>query len=163
MLANPGRVCPAYDPKEGYELAGFIRFQGFNDMVDSNFYLKQLKGAAGNRFALYSEYMSALIRDVRKDLGAPKLPFVIGVMGVGGKDPRSDDNLAFREAMAAPNSWHGNSTPPTRFISKLVRQSSNPMLSKGRSGVTVTFGSFPPAALTRTVGAPRLCVTAAWA
>jgi hypothetical protein len=104
VLANPGRVCPAYDPKEGYELAGFIWFQGFNDMVDSNFYLKQPKGAAGNRFALYSEYMSALIRDVRKDLGAPKLPFVIGVMGVGGKDPRSDDNLAFREAMAAPAS-----------------------------------------------------------
>ncbi|MGA0134761.1 MAG: hypothetical protein ACO3ND_10455, partial [Opitutales bacterium] len=39
---------------------------------------------------------------VRKDLGAPKLPFVIGVMGVGGKDPGSEDNLAFREAMAAP-------------------------------------------------------------
>ena len=104
VLANPARVCPAYDPKEGYELAGFIWFQGFNDMVDSNFYPKQPKGAAGNRFALYSEYMSAFIRDVRKDLGAPKLPFVIGVMGVGGKDPRSDDNLAFREAMAAPAS-----------------------------------------------------------
>ena len=104
VLANPGRVCPAYDSKEGYELAGFIWFQGFNDMVDTNFYPKQPKGAAGNRFALYSEYMSAFIRDVRKDLGAPKLPFVIGVMGVGGKDPRSDDNLAFRDAMAAPAS-----------------------------------------------------------
>jgi hypothetical protein len=73
-------------------------------MVDSNFYPKQPKGAPGNRFALYSEYMGAFIRDVRKDLGAPKLPFVIGVMGVGGKDPGSDDNLAFREAMAAPAS-----------------------------------------------------------
>jgi hypothetical protein len=29
------------------------------------------------------------------------MPFVIGVMGVGGKEP-GDDNLAFREAMAAP-------------------------------------------------------------
>jgi hypothetical protein len=104
VLANPGRVCPAYDPKEGYELAGFIWLQGFNDMVDSNFYPKQPKGAPGNRFALYSEYMGAFIRDVRKDLGAPRLPFVIGVMGVGGKDPGSDDNLAFREAMAAPAS-----------------------------------------------------------
>jgi hypothetical protein len=104
VLANPGRVCPAYDPKEGHQLAGFIWFQGFNDMVDGNFYPKQPKGAPGNRFALYSEYMGAFIRDVRKDLGAPKLPFVIGVMGVGGKDPGSDDNLAFREAMAAPAS-----------------------------------------------------------
>jgi hypothetical protein len=57
---------------------------------------------AGNRFALYSDYLTAFIRDVRQDLGAPKLPFVIGVLGVGGKDPGSEDNLAFREAMAAP-------------------------------------------------------------
>ena len=102
VLANPGRVCPAYDPKEGYELAGFVWFQGFNDMVDGNFYPKQPKGQAGKRFTAYSDLLAALIRDVRKDLGAPKLPFVIGVMGVGGKDPGSEDNLAFREAMAAP-------------------------------------------------------------
>jgi hypothetical protein len=91
VLANPGRVCPAYDPKEGYEIAGFIWLQGFNDMVDGNFYPKQPKGAPGNRF----------IRDVRREFGAPKMPFVIGVMGVGGKEP-GDDNLTFREAMAAP-------------------------------------------------------------
>ena len=102
VLANPGRVCPAYDPKEGYELAGFIWLQGFNDMVDGNFYPRQPKGAAGKRFTPYSDTLAAFIRDVRKDLGAPKLPFVIGVMGVGGKDPGSEDNLAFREAMAAP-------------------------------------------------------------
>ena len=102
VLANPGRVCPAYDPKEGYELAGFIWLQGFNDMVDGNLYPRRPKGEAGQRFAPYSDYLSAFIRDVRKDLGAPKLPFVIGVMGVGGKDPGSEDNLAFREAMAAP-------------------------------------------------------------
>jgi hypothetical protein len=102
VLANPGRVCPAYDPKEGYELAGFIWLQGFNDMVDGNLYPRRPKGEAGQRYAPYSNYLSAFIRDVRKDLGAPKLPFVIGVMGVGGKDPGSEDNLAFREAMAAP-------------------------------------------------------------
>ena len=104
VLANPGRVCPAYDPKEGYELAGFIWLQGFNDMVDGNLYPRRPKGEAGQRYAPYSNYLSAFIRDVRKDLGAPKLPFVIGVMGVGGKDPGSEDNLAFREAMAAPAS-----------------------------------------------------------
>ena len=101
VLADPARVCPAYDPKEGYEIAGFIWFQGFNDMVDGNFYPKQPKGAPTNRYAKYSECMAAFIRDVRREFGAPKMPFVIGVMGVGGKDP-GDDNLAFREAMAAP-------------------------------------------------------------
>jgi len=112
VLANPGRVCPAYDPKQGYEIAGFIWLQGFNDMVDSNFYPRQPKGATTNRYAKYSECMAAFIRDVRKDLGVPKLPFVIGVMGVGGKEP-GEDNLAFREAMAAPASlpeFKGNVT-----------------------------------------------------
>jgi len=103
VLANPGRVCPAYDPKQGYEIAGFIWLQGFNDMVDTNFYPRLPKGATTNRYAKYSDYMAAFIRDVRKDLGVPKMPFVIGVMGVGGKDP-GEDNLAFREAMAAPAS-----------------------------------------------------------
>ena len=112
VLANPGRVCPAYDPKQGYEIAGFIWLQGFNDMVDTNFYPRIPKGATTNRYAKYSDYMAAFIRDVRKDLGVPKMPFVIGVMGVGGKDP-GEDNLAFREAMAAPASlpeFKGNVT-----------------------------------------------------
>ena len=113
VLANPGRVCPAYDPKEGYELAGFVWLQGFNDMVDGNFYPRQPKGQAGKRFTAYSDLLASFIRDVRKDLGAPRLPFVIGVMGVGGKDPGSEDNLAFREAMAAPaalSEFQGNVT-----------------------------------------------------
>ena len=102
VLADPGRVCPAYDPKQGYELAGFVWLQGFNDMVDGNFYPKQPKGASAKRFAPYADYLAAFIRDVRKDLGAPGLPFVIGVIGVGGKDSGSEDGYAFREAMAAP-------------------------------------------------------------
>ena len=112
VLANPGRVCPGYDPKQGYEIAGFIWFQGFNDMVDSNFYPRLPKGSTVNRYAKYSDFMAAFIRDVRKDLGVPKMPFVIGVMGVGGKEP-GEDNLAFREAMAAPASlpeFKGNVT-----------------------------------------------------
>jgi len=104
VLADPARVCPAYDPKQGYELAGFVWFQGFNDMVDSGYYPRQPKGQADQRFAAYSDLLAKLIVDVRKDLGAPGLPFVIGVMGVGGKDPGSEDNLAFREAMARPAS-----------------------------------------------------------
>ncbi len=104
VLADPARVCPAYDPQQGYELAGFVWLQGFNDMVDGNYYPRQPKGESAKRFVAYSDLLAKFIRDVRKDLAAPKLPFVIGVMGVGGRDPGSDDNLAFREAMAAPAS-----------------------------------------------------------
>jgi alpha-galactosidase len=91
VLADPGRVCPAYDEKAGYELAGFVWLQGFNDLVDGQTY-------PNGNYDEYSRLLSHFIRDVRKDLSAPKLPFVIGVLGVGGES----ENEAFRRAMAAP-------------------------------------------------------------
>lgn len=103
VLADPKRVCPAYDPAAGYELAGFVWLQGFNDMVDGHVYPDPKKGDATPRFARYSEALGHLIRDVRRDLAAPKMPFVIGVMGVDGPQA-GPDNLAFRKAMAAPAS-----------------------------------------------------------
>jgi hypothetical protein len=38
VLADPKRICPAYNPDEGYEIAGFVWFQGWNDMCDSHTY-----------------------------------------------------------------------------------------------------------------------------
>lgn len=101
VLGDIRRVVPDYDPEQGYEIAGFVWFQGFNDMVTRDVYPELPKGAEGNRFAKYSEWMADFIRDVRRDLDAPHMPFVIGVMGVGG-DEANAGNLAFRRAMAAP-------------------------------------------------------------
>ena len=84
------QVCPEYDEKAGFELAGFVWFQGFNDLVDGGTY-------PNGNFDEYSRLLSHFIRDVRKDLSAPKMPFVIGVLGVDG-----DKNVNFRKAMAAP-------------------------------------------------------------
>jgi Carbohydrate esterase, sialic acid-specific acetylesterase len=95
VLADPKRVCPEYDAKEGYELAGFVWLQGFNDLVDGTTYPGPDKPG---KFDEYSRLLAHFIRDVRKDLSAPKMPFVIGVLGVGGEK----DNLHFRNAMAAP-------------------------------------------------------------
>jgi alpha-galactosidase len=99
VLADPKRVCPEYDAAAGYEIAGFVWLQGFNDMVDGHTYPDRGKP---ERFTLYSDLLAHFIRDVRKDFNAPKMPFVIGVMGVGGvnADP---DTLAFRKAMTAPS------------------------------------------------------------
>jgi hypothetical protein len=55
-----------------------------------------------DRFALYSDLLAHFIRDVRKDLGVPKMPFVIGVMGVDGSKAGAD-TVAFRTAMTAPS------------------------------------------------------------
>jgi hypothetical protein len=103
VLADPKRVCPEYDSAQGYELAGFVWLQGWNDMVDRSVYPELPKGATSNRFAKYSEWLAAFIRDVRKDFNAPKMPFIIGVMGVDGAKA-GKDITAFREAMAAPAS-----------------------------------------------------------
>ena len=98
VLRDLDRVCPGYEAGQGYELAGFVWFQGWNDMVDGHTYPE--RGKPG-RFDRYSELLAHFIRDVRQDLGAPKLPFVIGVLGVGGA--RIDQDVAaFREAMTAP-------------------------------------------------------------
>jgi alpha-galactosidase len=96
VLKDIKRVYPDYDATLGYELAGFVWFQGWNDMVDSHTYPNGNKPGAYDR---YSDLLAHFIRDVRKDLSAPKMPFVIGVMGVGGVKEEPD---YFRQAMAAP-------------------------------------------------------------
>ena len=95
VLADPKRVCPEYAETAGYELSGFVWLQGFNDLVDGTTYPGPNKPG---KYDLYSDLLAKFIRDVRKDLSAPKMPFVIGVLGVGGES----DNAIFRKAMAAP-------------------------------------------------------------
>lgn len=107
VLAGIKRVVPDYDAARGHELAGFVWFQGWNDMVDQETYPDRDKPGG---YDAYSRVMADFIRDVRKDLGAPKLPFVIGVIGVGGPvdlygpDQRRQrvGHQNMRNAMAAP-------------------------------------------------------------
>ncbi len=105
VLADPGRFHPAYDPASGYELAGFVWLQGWNDMTDRGTYPHRDEPGG---YALYTELLAHLIRDVRRDLSAPAMRFVIGVLGVGGPTdqyptPRFRGiHQNFRDAMAAP-------------------------------------------------------------
>ena len=94
------RVCPMYDEKQGYEIAGFVWLQGWNDLVANETY-PQKPGSPVRDYTQYGEWLADFIRDVRKDLAAPKMPFVIGVLGVDGLNA-SDNTKAFREAMTAP-------------------------------------------------------------
>lgn len=71
-LANIGDFVPSYNAELGYEVAGFVWFQGWNDMMKPEF------------VAAYADNMAHFIRDVRNDLRRPSLPFVVGVLGVGG-------------------------------------------------------------------------------
>ena len=86
-LANLKQFFPAY-AGQGYELAGFVWFQGWNDMINAD------------ATAEYATNLAHFIRDVRKDFNAPKLPFVISQMGVDGGHP-SAGVKKFKDAQAA--------------------------------------------------------------
>ena len=86
-LKDIDKYVPGYTPKQGYELTGFIWFQGWNDMV-----------GGGNPD--YTEQLAHFIRDMRRDLKAPNLPFVIGELGAGGVDA-NEGALTFRRQQAA--------------------------------------------------------------
>lgn len=105
VLANIQRVVPDHDPKDGYEIAGFVWFQGFNDLVNKYTYPKREEPGG---FSEYTRLLTHFIRDVRKDLDAPNMPFVIGVMGLDGPIDRETADIYalrkqnLRDAMAAP-------------------------------------------------------------
>ncbi|GHC42190.1 sialate O-acetylesterase [Roseibacillus persicicus] len=109
VLSDIPRVYPDYDEAAGYELAGFVWFQGWNDYVA----LADYPLSNGDeQYAPYGELLAHFIRDVRKDLEAPELPFVIGVMGTNGNHTPGLFNEGgqsqlrmerFRKAMAAPS------------------------------------------------------------
>lgn len=71
------------------ELAGFAWFQGWNDQYGAE--------------TEYASNMQHFIRDVRKDLNAPKLPFVIAAMGQNGSKAAQGAMLTIREAQLAMN------------------------------------------------------------
>jgi len=86
---NYQTMFPALKGKK-LELAGFVWFQGWNDMY----------GGAQDE---YASNMKHFIEDVRKDLNAPKLPFVIGLMGQNGSKPAGGAMLTIQQAQLAMN------------------------------------------------------------
>jgi hypothetical protein len=109
VLADIPRVVPGFDATRGYEIAGFVWFQGFNDYVDGGVYPDEKEA---KRYDLYSELLAQFVRDVRKDLAAPTMPFVIGVMGIDGMRGNTDAPMKwFREAqrnVATRDEFRGN-------------------------------------------------------
>jgi len=109
VLADIKRVYPGYDAGEGYEVAGFVWFQGCNDFGEASTYPNP--GAPGG-FDEYSRLLACLIRDIRTELDAPEMAAVIGVIGLNGEletervrqiEPEHVAWLReFRKAMAAP-------------------------------------------------------------
>jgi len=90
VKAALGRVKELTPGSDGrYELAGFGWHQGWNDRINDRFN------------AEYEQNMACFIRDIRKDLNAPLLPFVIAETGMTGPDEKHPRALSLMKAQAA--------------------------------------------------------------
>lgn len=85
VLADPGKYHPDYDATSGFEVAGFVWFQGFNDQFNPEYRSN------------YAENMRLFIKDIRHELKTPKMPFVIGVLGT----PITKEKVAENEVSQA--------------------------------------------------------------
>lgn len=107
VLADPGKYHPAYKKDDGYEIAGFVWFQGWNDMVNMGVYKNRYQPGG---YDDYSKVLTMFINDVRREFKASKMPFVIGVLGVDGPTKLyaspmkryKEMHQYYRDAMAAP-------------------------------------------------------------
>ena len=89
-LAELKTEFPRYDGG-GYELSGFVWYQGWNDGCEPRTAVPE-----------YEQNLVNFIHDVRKDLNAPRLPFVIGELtGPWVQAPGDWDALRMAQAAAA--------------------------------------------------------------
>lgn len=86
-LARIRDLVPGSDGR--YVLTGFAWHQGWNDRISEPF------------TAEYESNMAHFIRDMRRDLGAPALPFVIAETGMTGPEETHPRALALMAAQAA--------------------------------------------------------------
>ena len=87
-LASMGKEFPEIKSQR-YRLAGFVWFQGWNDIF-----------APDKERAQYSEHLINLIKDVRREFNRPALPVVIGELGNLG-DSASKNLVFIREQQRA--------------------------------------------------------------
>jgi hypothetical protein len=73
----------------GYEIAGFGWHQGWNDRINQQYNDE------------YEKNLANFIRDIRKDLGVPKLSFVVAETGMTGPEESHPRALSLMKAQAA--------------------------------------------------------------
>ncbi len=116
-LDNLKTDFPAYQG-QGFELAGLVWYQGWNDGVDPK-----------NAIPEYEANLVHLIGDFRKEFKAPKLPVVVGELTGAWKDaPKEWEALRTAQAAAAARpEFKGNVVfVPTRDFVRPAAESPNP-------------------------------------
>lgn len=85
MLDRIAEIVPNYKG-QGYELAGFVWFQGHKDTFGTQ--------------DKYEKNLVNLINDVRKDFNAPKLPIVVATVAFGGREMQGNTLKVWDAQMA---------------------------------------------------------------
>ncbi len=83
LLADPGKYHPGYDKDAGYEIAGFVWFQAWNDLINGFYqsdFEKNRTKEGEYLYAPYARLMASFIRDVRKDFKVPAMLFVLSAI-----------------------------------------------------------------------------------
>ena len=80
-LKNLGTTFPELRGRD-YVISGIVWHQGFNDVIN--------RDLRAQRYVDYTGWLACFIRDIRRDLGAPDAPFVIGELSTGGLPNRGD-------------------------------------------------------------------------
>lgn len=96
-LADLKNIVP--DSDGAYEIVGFGWHQGWNDRINDKFNQE------------YESNMIHFIKDIRKELGVPTLPFVIAETGMNGPDekhPRALSLMKAQSAVAEHDEFRGN-------------------------------------------------------
>lgn len=88
LLKDMDKEFPEFNGR-GYELAGFGWHQGWNDRINQAFNDE------------YEKNLAHFIRDIRRDLGVPHLPFVIAEKGMTGPEEKHPRALSLMKAQAA--------------------------------------------------------------
>ena len=88
VLRDARTLFPQYADRK-LELIGFGWHQGWNDRVNQGFNDE------------YEQNMANFIRDIRKDLKTPNLPFVIAETGMSGREEKHPRALSLMKAQAA--------------------------------------------------------------
>lgn len=98
VIREAGRLFPQYSDHE-FVLTGFGWHQGWNDRVNQSLNDE------------YEQNLANFIRDIRRDLNAPELPFVIAETGMHGLEethPRALSLMAAQAAVADYEEFKGN-------------------------------------------------------
>lgn len=105
-----GRAYPGY-AGQGTELAGLVWFQGIAD------------GEWDSKAAGYEKHLANLIRDLRKDLNAPKLPVVVGALARAGTLMTPNQQKVFDAQMAV-----GDPKNHPEFAGNVISIDTRPMI-----------------------------------